>query len=235
MMNEILLIFELLLVYGSVLIFFKLFGLKGLYAFSVIATVLANIEVVILVNAFGMEQTLGNILFASTFLITDIVSEIIGKQEAQKVVNLNIIISIFFVIISYSWTLYNPSINDAMMPSIVQLFRAVPRVALASLVVYAIVQNIDVYLYEKWWKFTNKLSGNKDKYLYIRNNGSTLLSQMLNTVLFTLLAFYGVYEIDVMINIMIVSYVIFIFTSLLDTPVVYLARKMYKKHPQLAE
>ena len=76
MTNELLLILSLLLIYSALLLFYYLFGKDGLYAWTVIATIAANIEVLILVDAFGMEMTLGNILFASTFLVTDIISEI---------------------------------------------------------------------------------------------------------------------------------------------------------------
>mgnify|MGYP000813013560 CR=1 FL=1 len=83
-MNEILLVLSLLVIYGSVLLVYRLFGKSGLYCFTAIATITANIEVLIMVDAFGMEQTLGNILFASTFLVTDIISEVDGKKAAQK-------------------------------------------------------------------------------------------------------------------------------------------------------
>jgi len=69
---------------------------------NTIATIAANIEVLIIVNAFGMEMTLGNILFASTFLVTDILSELYGKKEAQKAVYLGIATSVIFICISQS-------------------------------------------------------------------------------------------------------------------------------------
>ncbi len=50
---------------------------------TVLATIAANIEVLIMVTAFGMEMTLGNILFASTFLVTDILSELYGKKPPR--------------------------------------------------------------------------------------------------------------------------------------------------------
>lgn len=68
----------------------------------------ANIEVLILVHAFGMEQTLGNILFASTFLVTDILSELAGKKEADKAVNIGILTSVSFMILAQLWLLYQP-------------------------------------------------------------------------------------------------------------------------------
>ena len=68
-MNELLLIGSILVIYGSLLIMFRIFGKQGLYCFTVLATIAANIEVLIVVRAFGMTMTLGNVLFASTFLV----------------------------------------------------------------------------------------------------------------------------------------------------------------------
>lgn len=226
MINEILLILSVVIIYGSVLLWYKLLGCKGLMAFTVLATISANIEVLILVNAFGMEQTLGNILFASTFLVTDILSEVSGKKAANQAVNIGILTSLTFIIISQSWLLYQPGANDWAHSSIVNIFSNTPRMMAASLIVYAISQKLDVWLYHKWWRLTKRLCGDSRRYLWLRNNGSTLLSQLLNTVLFTMGAFLGTYDTRTLISIMWASYVIFIFTSLADTPAVYLARRI---------
>ena len=229
-MNELLLIASLLVVYGSVLLVFKLFGKTGLYCFTCIATITANIEVLILVDAFGMEQTLGNILFASTFLVTDILSEVAGKKEAQKAVNIGIFTSVIFIVISQSWLLYHPSVNDWAQEPIRTIFSNTPRLMVVSVVVYAICQRFDVWAYHKWWAFTkDKFGGDSKKFLWLRNNGSTLVSQLLNTILYTFGAFWGMYELPVLVNIAMASYVIFIVTSLADTPFVYLARKINEK------
>ena len=75
MQNELLLLLSFVVIYGGALLAYRLFGTHGLYAVNALATVVANIEVLLVINAFGMEQTLGNVLFAVTFLITDILSE----------------------------------------------------------------------------------------------------------------------------------------------------------------
>lgn len=229
MPNELILICSVVFIYGAALLGYKLFGKTGLYCISVIATILANIEVTIMINAFGMEQTLGNVLFAVTFLITDILSECEGKKAAQTAVYSGIFSSIFFLVLSQSWLIYTPSTADTIMPSIKAVFSNTPRMILASLVVYAVSQMFDVWLYHKWWKFTEKKFGNKRRFLWLRNNGSTLISQILNTALFTAFAFWGTYDIPTLISIFISSYVIYVFTSLLDTPFVYLARKIHDK------
>lgn len=228
-MNELILIGSLILIFGTVLLGYFFFGKSGLYCLSAIATVFANIEVLILVKAFGMEQTLGNVLFAATFLITDILSECEGKKSANKAVLIGVFSQVFFLILSQSWLLYKPSDGDFVMGSIKEIFSNTPRMILASLSVYVVSQFFDVWLYHKWWKLTEKKTGDRRKFLWLRNNGSTLVSQLLNTLLFTLIAFVGTYDFMTLLSIFASSYIIYIVTTLLDTPILYLARKMHEK------
>ena len=234
MLNELLLIVSVVFIFSMALIAYKFFGKAGLFCVSAAATILANIEVLILVNAFGIEQTLGNVLFAVTFLVTDILSECEGKKEANKAVWIGIFISLFFLCLSQSWLLYVPSENDFAMPAIKEIFSNTPRMMFASFSVYAISQMFDVWLYHKWWAFTEKKSGSKRKFLWLRNNGSTLISQFINALLFNLFAFYGTYDAKTLLSIVVSSYVIYIFTSLLDTPAVYIARRISDKRKKNA-
>ena len=220
---------SVLFIFGMVLVSYRFFGKTGLYCMSAVATILANIEVVLLINAFGMEQTLGNVLFAATFLITDILSECEGKQAANRAVFLGVFTSLFFLLLTQSWLLYIPSENDTMMGAVSAVFSNTPRMISASLVVYAVSQLFDVWLYHKWWAFTEKRFGDRRSFLWLRNNGSTLISQIVNTLLFTLFAFWGTYDASTLCSIFLSSYVIYVFTSLLDTPAVYLARRMHER------
>lgn len=86
-----------------------------------------------------------------------------------------------------------------------------------------------MWAYHKWWAFTRSTFGDSRKFLWLRNNGSTLVSQLLNTVLFTWGAFLGTYDTKTMVSIAIASYIIFVATSIADTPFVYLARYMHQK------
>ena len=230
MSNELLLFLNLLFVYGSVVVWHMLFKERGLYAWTVLATIAANIEVMILIDAFGVQQTLGNILFASTFLVTDILSELYGKKEADHAVNLGIAPSLCFVLMSQLWLLYTPAEGDLMFQHVESVFAGIPRIIISSLIVYGIVQKFDVWLYHWWWSFTSKKFGSSSSYLWLRNNGSTLVSQLLNTVLFTYCAFWGIYPNSVLHEIIVFSYVIFIVTSLFDTPVIYLVRYLHRRY-----
>ena len=229
MSNELLIILSFIIIYGGVVLFYRLFGKKGLLAFNVMATILANIEVLLLVRAFGIEMTLGNVLFASTFLVTDILSENHGRKDANRSVIISTICSIFFIAISQMWLLSTPSENDWASASFHTIFSNTPRIVCASLSVYLISQLTDVWLYHKWWNWCKKRFGDSKKGLWIRNNGSTMLSQLLNTLLYTTFAFWGTYSIETLVSIFISTYMIYFFTSLLDTPFVYWCRKIHER------
>ena len=198
------------------------------------ATIAANIEVLIIVNAFGMEMTLGNILFASTFLVTDILSELYGKKAAKTAVFLGIATSVLFIFISQSWMLYQPNENDFASPAIRTVFSNTPRLMAVGIGVYVIVQLFDVWAYHKWWTFTKNKFGDSKKFLWLRNNGSTMVSQLLNTILFTWGAFLGTYNTSTLISVAMSSYVIFVATSIADTPFVYLARYLHGRKKKSA-
>ncbi|MEE0776916.1 MAG: queuosine precursor transporter [Bacillota bacterium] len=226
MPNELLLLINLLVVYGGVLLAYRIFGLNGLMCFTVFATIAANIEVLILIDAFGLEQTLGNIVFAATFLITDIISEVEGKEQAKRAVNIGIFTTVCFLILSQIWLCYTPSANDWAFPHMEQIFTNSARVMIVSLLVYAIVQRLDVWLYHKWWAFTRSKYQDVKRFLWLRNNGSTLISQFFNSVLFNFGAFWGMYDMPTLLSITFTGYLIYVCTSLVDTPFIYLARKI---------
>lgn len=226
MTNELLLLATMVLLYGSVIVWYKVFGKTGLYCYLAFVTVAANIEVLILIDAFGLEQTLGNILFAATFLTTDMLSEFESREDANRAVNISIAAMVTFVVLSQLWLLYEPAAEDWASESFHVLFAMTPRITIASLIVYALVQKLDIWLYHKWWSYTTRKWGDARKRLWLRNNFSTLISQLANTILYNLLAFGGVYSGKALFEIIVAGYVIFIVTSLADTPVLYAVRRL---------
>ena len=92
-MNELIILLSVVVYFGGVVLFYKMFGKLGLYGWTVLMTILANIEALILVNAFGLEMTLGNVAFASTFLVTDVLAEKYGRKAANTAVKMGILSS----------------------------------------------------------------------------------------------------------------------------------------------
>ena len=231
--NELVTLASVFAFFGGLVAFFRLFGKTGIFAWTVICTIAANIEVLILVHAFGMDTTLGNVIFASSFLATDMMSEIYGKKEANRCVKIGIAANITFILISQSWFLYVPAEIDTMAGPIRAVFSNTPRIMLASLFAYVVCELYDVWAYHFLWSLTEKKCGNPRAFLWLRNNGSTLVSQLINVLVFNLLAFAGVYDKPTMVQILIFGYATFIVTSILDTPFLYLARSIADDHPEL--
>ncbi len=229
MKNELLILLSVLISYGAVLLAYRLFGRGGLYAAVAVATVLANIEVLLLVEAFGMKQTLGNVLFASTYLAIDILNENEGRRSAGRAVWLGIFASVLMLCVTGTWFLYDLSPDDWAGNPIRTLFSTTPRLLLGSFVGYAVSQGVSVLLYRGIWRLTTRRSGDRDRFLWLRNNAATLIAQAVNIVLFTVIAFLGRYGLTTVLRLMLSSYVIYIFTSFLDTPFVYLSRLMKRK------
>ena len=225
-MNELFRVITLLVSFGGTLLFLKAFGKGGLFAWIGICTILANIEVTIVVHAFGMDQTLGNTLFAATFLATDILSERYGRKDAGKGVLAGLVTNLSFILLSFMWVHYIPAKSDWASGFVKGLFSNTPRMLIASLVAYAISEAVDVFLYHAWWDLTEKKTGSHTKMLWFRNNCSTLISQLVNIVIFNFGAFFSIYSMSDLISITASCYVIYVATSLLDTPFIYLARKI---------
>lgn len=222
MPNELIFIITVLVYLGSVLLLYKLFGKNGLFAFAIFGTLLGNIAVCKCIDLFGMSTTSGNVLYASTFLVTDILSEKYGKKDAQRAVLYSFSIMLLWLLGSQILLMFTPNSNDYINGSLEVVFGLVPRITIASLVGFLCSQNIDVFLYHLIWKKT----GDSSKKLWLRNNGSTLISQAIDTCLFTFLAFWGTYPTGVFVSILITTYLFKAVVALVDTPFIYIARRI---------
>jgi hypothetical protein len=205
------------------LIAYRFFGKAGLYSWMAIAAILANIQVLKTVELFGMVATLGNIIYGTSFLVTDILTENHSKEEAKKGVWIGFFSLISMTVIMTICLWFIPHESDFAQSSLATIFSIMPRIALASLVAYLISNFHDIWAYNFWRK---KFAGFKN--IWIRNNLSTITSQLIDSVIFSTIAFLGVFENDVFWQIFISTFVIKMIVALCDTPFVYIAAKWKK-------
>jgi queuosine precursor transporter len=221
MFNEVLGIGFAILNMIFVLIMYNFFGRTGLFVWVGFATVLANIQVVKLIEIFGLTATIGNAVYGSIFLVTDILNEKYGQKEAKKAVWLGFASLIMMMVIMQVVLLFEPAPDDFAQQSLGTIFGLIPRIALGSMIAYIISQYTDVIIFS----FLRKLFPS-DAAFWIRNNGSTMLSQLLDTLIFTSIAFIGVYPTDVWISIFISTYVLKFLVSIVGTPFGYMAKRI---------
>ena len=170
-----------------------------------------------LISIFGRTIDAGIIAYPLTFLFTDTISEVWGKKTARSVIWVGFFSNILLMFLIWIGGLLPPSPIWGDQQAFQTVLGAVPRIVIASLVAFLISQHHDVFAFNFW---RNKTQG---RWLWLRNNLSTGVSQAIDTVIFGIIAFYGVVPFNVLVGeIMLVQYVIKIAVALLDTPFCYL-------------
>jgi hypothetical protein len=189
-----------------------------------------NIFVTKQFTLFGLEVTGGNALYGAIFLLTDLLSEHFSKKDALRSVGAGFLSVLVFVVATQVLLAFSPNEFDFAQDSLSTLFSVTPRILIGSLIAYAIAQTIDVYLYDRIRKFT------KDKYLFLRNNGSTLVSQLIDSIIFTAvglttfksLGLEGIIDSSIFWQVTFATYAIKVIVALIDTPFIYLSYKIKK-------
>jgi hypothetical protein len=189
----------------------------GIYAALI---VLSNLIAGKLITVFTFVAPAAVIVYSSTFLITDILCELYGKEYARKAVIAGFFASILAMIsiaIAVRWEAA-PFVSKEFVKSYEMVFSMTPRIIIASIIAYVISQTHDVYAFHFWKGVTG------GKYLWLRNNASTLVSQLIDTTIFITLAFWNPgMPIAQLLAMITGQYVIKIAIALLDTPFIYAA------------
>ena len=219
MNNIFVLLVEIFVTFSFVVLANRLFGKYGLIAWVPIASILANIMTAKTIDVFGLSSTMGTVLFASTFLATDILTENYDAIAAKKAVYIGMFGVLFYIISSQIAINYVPSNFDYAHDSMVIIFSLSLRISIASIVMYFVANMADVYLYHK---LKVKMNG---KYMWLRNNISTILCNCLENFLFMMMAFLGTYDLTTVIIMALSTSVIEILAGLCDTPFLYMATK----------
>ncbi len=205
---------------------FSIWGRIGIIAVIAANVIMMNIFVLKGMVLFGIDATGGNVLYASIFLGTDILSEYYGQKEARQAVLLGFFISLLFLISSRFILLFEPASWDLYHVPMEQLFTPVWRIIAASMAAYIVSQNLDVISYEL-------IRRRYPKQLWLRNNGSTWTSQAVDSIIFCTAAFAGTYETKVVLGIILSTYILKVIVAALDTPFIYLTRVITRHRPSL--
>ena len=238
--TEVVWFLMLILCFLSILVFLRLFGYVGLYVYSAIAIIAANIQVLKQANFNFFSSinekiipfyepspiALGTILFASTFLCTDILSEYYGKEKARK----NVLIgfcSFFLMTILMLVTIGIQPAEDEwvsmVQESLAILFTPMTSIFVASMIAYLISQYFDI------WFFSYLKTISSNKLLWLRNNVSTAVSSLIDNTIFSIFAWIILNPnpfplSDVIMTFILGVYLLRVFIAILDTPFIYLAK-----------
>lgn len=220
-MNNIIFLCETVCVFGLLTLVNKVFEKEGVIAWVGLATVLANVITAKNAEVFGFSTAIGTVMFASTFLATDILTENYGAKYARKAVLIGLFSSALLIVSTQIALLYTPSAFDIADAPMRELFGLNMRISISSMVMYFVANMADIYIFEK---IKEKTCGEK---MWLRNNVSTILCNCLENFGFIFFAFVGIYDIQTIINIAISTSVIEMLAALIDTPFLYLSKARF--------
>lgn len=230
MLNEIIFLIYILVISTNLLIALKI-SKEALISLICVQVILVNLFVVKEIRLFNLIATASDALSVGITLGLNLLQEYFSKKDAQKTVWISFLCSIFYSIVTKLHLLYKP---DTQNFNISQCFNMIlgstPRIIIASLVVYLITQNLDCLIYNY---LTNKVN---KKYFILKNYGSAIITQFLDTVLFS---FFGLYKINqnfnsvsIIVQIIIISYTIKLIVIFIATPFLALSKKLFNKLPE---
>jgi hypothetical protein len=177
-------------------------------------------------SIFGVAVSVGIFAYPLTFLITDAIAEVYGKKRAKRIVWAALVAQLFVLLLTIISIKLPPAERYQLNEEYVLIFSTSIRMIIASLVAFIVSQTHDIWAFDFWKKKTH------GKYLWLRNNLSTFVSQAIDTLLFMFIAFYGIsdkFTVQFILQLCFSYWLFKITFALLDTPFVYLLVRWLKK------
>jgi uncharacterized integral membrane protein (TIGR00697 family) len=219
MLNEIIFLLHIISVTILGLIALR-FGKSALIAIIALQCVVANIFVTKQILLFGFNVTGVDVFIIGAELSLNLLQEFYGFNAAKNAIKISFLMLLNFLIYSVFQLWYTPSISDTMHPNFAAILGVTPRIIFASILAYLISQSSSVLIF----RFLQKLFNNK--FFVLRSGITTSLSQFIDTVVFTVVALYGItYSIAQIITL---SFAIKLFAIALATPFIAFAKKIFK-------
>jgi uncharacterized integral membrane protein (TIGR00697 family) len=204
---------------------FRIFGRDGLLGCIILAILLANLQGPKLTTIFGFQTSLGVIFYSGIFFATDLLSEKFGRAEAGRAVLIGFGVSCIIVAMLSIALLFQPTeqpntaeFSRQIHDSFRNIIGFTPRFVFGSLFAYLISQSLDVWLFH-WIKRKTK-----GRWLWLRNNLSTMTSQLVDTLLYSFVVWWGVVDLQTAIQLGLVKYGFKVGIAAIDTPFIYWAR-----------
>jgi queuosine precursor transporter len=228
--QELLWLTTVLLDLCCTVVLYRLFGKAGLQVAIATAILLANLQGPKLTVIFGMQTSLGVIFYSSIFFATDVLSENYGRAAANKAVRMGFAVSIIVLLMLSLALLYLPStrpetaeFSASIHASFQTIVNFTPRFIFGSLLAYYVSQHFDVWAFHK----IRSLTG--ERWLWLRNNLSTMSSQVVDTVIYSLVAWWGIVDLKTALALGAAKYVFKVAIAMIDTIFIYWARYMFRR------
>jgi uncharacterized integral membrane protein (TIGR00697 family) len=206
-MNEMVFFGHIALVVTSGILTLRKFGAMGLTVLVSLQALFANLFVVKQMALFGLTVSCSDVFAIGCILCLNLLQEFFGKEAAKKAMNIAFLSMVFFAIMSQIHLFYSPSPVDQTHSAFAKIFSSTPRIIAASIAVFYLVQQIDIRVFSYLQTKTN---------FPLRLTLSLILSQTLDTVLFSYLGLYGI--VSPLFDIILISLFVKFLTIAMTTP-----------------
>jgi queuosine precursor transporter len=194
---------------------------EALVALVCVEIILMNLFVTKEILLCGFVATAADVLGIGVALTLNLIQEYYGADRARRTMWLGFAAALMYVLFSFFQCGYLPAPEDRMHAHFLELLTPMPRIICASLVTFLIAQTADRNLYAIFNRIWH------GGYFIARNELSLVLTQLLDTVLFSFLGLYGL--ISNLANIVVVSYLIKLIAILLAVPFLWIARRLFPR------
>lgn len=160
-------------------------------------------------------------VYSATFIFTDVLSEIYGKKAARNAVFSGLFLyPLLYLTINFAIEWQPHALWEANQDAFQATMGTNLRIIIASICGFCSSQLHDIWAFHFWKEKTN------GKYLWVRNNASTMVSQLIDTTVFYTIAFFGVFPI---FKLIVFTYIVKLVIAAVDTPVVYFVVDFIRK------
>lgn len=198
----------------------KIMLLNGIF---IMATLASNVMAIKMTSIGSISFPAGVYVFPISFLVTDVINEVWGKKEAGFTVKMGFAASIVFTLLTMLAVWLPAAGFWTMQSEYAMVLAAVPRITIAGLTAFVFSQNTDLWIFDKLKVL------HKGKHLWIRNNVSTMTAQLLDSLIFIVIAFYGTMPVGALFATVFSQWLVKLVLAALDTPFVYWGVKWAEK------
>lgn len=218
-MNISILFLHIFLV-SALTLFFLRQGKEASIAYLAVLGIAANLFVHKQIDLFGLSVTCSDALAVGYLLGANLIQEFFGRKTAKKTIGISLFLSAAFVMLSFIHLAYQPNIHDTTHSHFVLLLKPMPRIMIASVLSFLIVQFLDLSF------FSYLRSKTEGRFLTGRVFLSAVLAHGLDTILFSFLGLYGIVH-DIT-TVMLFSFLVKMAVVLVSTPFVMLSKRMIR-------
>lgn len=194
----------------------KLQILLGVFVAAIVA---ANLLGTKIANLWIAVASVGIFMYPITFLVTDVVEDVFGKEKVKGFVIAGFLAIVVVMLLTVLSVILPPASRYPFNEEFLTVFNPSIRIMIASLIAFLLAQYHDIWAFNFWKRKT------KGRFLWLRNNLSTVVSQFIDTTVFMFIAFYmatPTYTVDFIFALIIPYYLLKVFVAFCDTPFVYL-------------